>query len=72
MLSRNVLTSYINEVSSRNINYRNLNRCNPYTNIMAERHSKRSTIALWIAVIALLISLINLYLATELPGVANQ
>ncbi len=38
---------------------------------MAERHSKRSTIALWIAVIALLISLINLYLATELPGVAN-
>tara|TARA_Y100000766_G_C18851389_1_gene578370 strand:+ start:300 stop:416 length:117 start_codon:yes stop_codon:yes gene_type:complete len=38
---------------------------------MAERHSKRSTIALWIAVIALLTSLINLYLATELPGAGN-
>ena len=35
---------------------------------MSERHSKRSTTALWIAIIALLISLINLYLATELPG----
>lgn len=39
---------------------------------MAERHSKRSTIALWIAVIALLVSLVNLYLATELPGEVNQ
>jgi len=39
---------------------------------MAERHSKRSTVALWIAVIALLVSLVNLYLATELPGAVNQ
>ena len=38
---------------------------------MADRHSKRSSIALWIAIAALLISLVNLYLATELPEV-NQ
>lgn len=36
---------------------------------MMDRHSKRSTIALVIAITALVISLINLYLATEQPGV---
>tara|TARA_B100001059_G_C17764027_1_gene544526 strand:- start:1205 stop:1321 length:117 start_codon:yes stop_codon:yes gene_type:complete len=38
---------------------------------MADRYSKRSTLALWIAIIALLISLVNLYLATELPGIVG-
>ena len=40
-----------------------------YYDIMGERHSKRSSTALYIAIIALIISLINLYLTTELPGV---
>lgn len=40
-----------------------------YFTIMGERHSKRSSTALYIAIIALIISLINLYLTTELPGV---
>tara|TARA_Y100001933_G_scaffold263943_1_gene327495 strand:+ start:1571 stop:1717 length:147 start_codon:yes stop_codon:yes gene_type:complete len=43
---------------------------NPYiNNVMGERHSKRSTTALFIAIVALLISLVNLYLLTDMPGV---
>ena len=36
---------------------------------MGERHSKRSTTALFIAIVALLIALVNLYLLTDMPGV---
>jgi hypothetical protein len=36
---------------------------------MGERHSKRSSTALFIAILALIISLVNLYLSTEVPGV---
>ena len=36
--------------------------------VMGEKHSKRSTTALFIAIVALLISLVNLYLITDMPG----
>jgi hypothetical protein len=35
---------------------------------MGDRHSKRSSTALFIAILALIISLVNLYLSTEVPG----